>query len=275
MVDACPEGFQHNPLNPTGCVKECPRTNGFRSSTRLGVAVCEYTARPSLFFYLRAVPTVRISASIPAPTVAQLQQSYSPSIYREYAAAVEEYTQNFAIAMATLTREAQISDAFRALQTAEGVRDTAPQAYQDARTRYYTLLNGESWVEEEKARIGRAEADPLVARYRSTIENVEVQRTAQQQTMEVMRNVRDKVLSMKDDFQYSVNTFGKQIDSLKNQINIEGKQRKATEHEARSWIETILNYILTALLVVLVGVLAVKVYRARSVGVPTTVSDMK
>jgi hypothetical protein len=230
-------------------------------SARLGVAVCEYTARPDLFYYLRAVPTVRVSQSLPTPTVDELQRAYSPSIYTAYTDAVAEARRNLATAKTSLTRDAQLADAFRDLQTAEGIRDTQPQAYQDARTRYYTLLRGDTWVEEEKQRIGRAEADPLVAKYRTAIQDTEAQRSSQQQTMEVMRNVKDKVLSMKDDFQYSVSTFGKQIDALKNQINIESKQRKANENAAKSWVDSIMNYILIALLVVLVGVLTLKVYR--------------
>jgi hypothetical protein len=194
-----------------------------------------------------------------------------PAKYTEYTAAETDFTEKKAIAMSSVARDIQIADAFRALQTAEGVRDTAPQAYQDARTRYYTLVNGEAWVEGEKARINRAEADPLVARYRTAIQDSEAQRVSQQQTMTVMRGVKDKVLAMKDDFQYSVQTFGKQIDSLKNQINIESKQRVATEHAAKSWMDSIMNYILTALLVVFVGVLALKVYRLRSAAAPAAV----
>ena len=212
---------------------------------------------------------MRLDDNIPTPPMTQIQTSY-PSLYTQYMASETDFVAKKAIAMTSVSRDIQLADAFRALQTAEGVRDTAPQAYQDARTRYYTLLNGDTWLEQEKTRIATAEADPIVARYRSAIENSDAQRTSQQQTMEVMRNVKDKVLSMKDDFQYSVQTFGKQINALKNEINIESKQRKQTEHEAKSWIETLINYILIALLVVLVGVLAVKVYRKQSAPAAST-----
>jgi hypothetical protein len=239
-------------------------TDGFRVAVRQNLPVCEYTSRPAVFFTLRPTVAMQVGDNEPTPTMEEIRARF-PAKYTEYTAAERDFTEKKAIAMSSVARDIQIADAFRALQSAEGVRDSAPQAYQDARTRYYTLVRGDTWVEEERQRIGRAEADPVVAKYRTAIEDTERQRTSQQQTMEVMRNVKDKVLSMKDDFQYSVNTFGKQIDTLKNQINIESKQRKATEHAAKSWMDSILNYILIALLVLLVGVLALKVYRKGSV----------
>ena len=269
MGARCPQGFQYNPLNPITCVKECPSQDGFTISTRNNMPVCEYSARNSVTFTLLPAASMRLDDNIPTPPMTQIQTSY-PSLYTQYMASETDFVAKKAIAMTSVSRDIQLADAFRALQTAEGVRDTAPQAYQDARTRYYTLLNGDTWLEQEKTRIATAEADPIVARYRSAIENSDAQRTSQQQTMEVMRNVKDKVLSMKDDFQYSVQTFGKQINALKNEINIESKQRKQTEHEAKSWIETLINYILIALLVVLVGVLAVKVYRKQSAPAAST-----
>mgnify|MGYP007028590284 CR=1 FL=1 len=211
---------------------------------------------------------MQLGNNIPTPPMSQIQTSF-PSLYTQYVASQADFDAKKAIAMTSISRDVQIADAFRALQTAEGVRDTAPQAYQDARTRYYTLVNGDTWLNQEKARIAAAEADPVIARYRTAIQDTDAQRTSQQQTMEVMRNVKDKVLSMKDDFQYSVHTFDKQINALKNEINIESKQRKATEHAAKSWMESIINYMLIALLIVLVAVLALKVYRKRTV--PTTV----
>ena len=267
MGARCPQGFQYNPLNPYSCVKECPSQNGFVISTRNNMPVCEYSARNTVFFRLLPSQAMRLDDNVATPPMTQIRTSY-PSLYTQYMAAETDYESKKAIAMTSISRDIQLADAFQALQTAEGVRDTAPQAYQDARTRYYTLLNGETWVQQERDRIARAEADPIVARYRSAIQNSDAQRSSQQQTMEVMRNVKDKVLSMKDDFQYSVQTFDKQINALKNEINIESKQRKATEHAAKSWMESIVNYILIALLVVLVGVLALKVYRKKSV--PTT-----
>jgi hypothetical protein len=61
-----------------------------------------------------------------------------------------------------------LTDAFRDLQKAENVRDKSPEAYQVARTAYYTLLKGDTWLNEEKQRIAGAEVAPEVQKYQGS-----------------------------------------------------------------------------------------------------------
>jgi hypothetical protein len=52
-----------------------------------------------------------------------------------------------------------------ALNQAAINKGTDPETYEQARISYYTLLNGQSWLDGEKLRIAKEEIEPLVSNY--------------------------------------------------------------------------------------------------------------
>jgi hypothetical protein len=187
-----------------------------------------------------------------------LQAQNAPQ-FPAFKAAKDDYETKFPVVLSQVERKTQISDAFRALQTAENVRHQSPQAYQDARIRYYTLVNGEGWIDQEKERIAQAEAIPKATQYEQIKGDLKTRLNQQQQTIDVVSGVKDKILTMKDDFAYTTNAFSKQISDLKNQINIEKKKPEIEKEKVVSWVDTLLNVLILSLLIGLVVVVIRKV----------------
>jgi hypothetical protein len=52
-----------------------------------------------------------------------------------------------------------------ALETASDTQDTDPAGYEKARIAYYTLLNGQGWLQTEKQRIGTQDVQPVLKDY--------------------------------------------------------------------------------------------------------------
>lgn len=170
--------------------------------------------------------------------------------------AYASFERDLAIANSILGRTAAKDQLFTALQTAENARDTAPDAYQAARTAYYTLVNGPTWVEQEKTRIANVEAQPIVNGYVARYNDIQAKKNQQQSTIEVVDGVRDKILTVKDDLVFSVSTFQKQIDDIKNQINKNRVKQAQTIAATSSWVDTFLNWVIalvTLIAIVLLG----------------------
>lgn len=170
--------------------------------------------------------------------------------------AYASFERDLALANSTLGTTTARDQLFTALQTAENARDTAPDAYQAARTAYYTLVNGPAWVEQEKARIANVEAQPIVNGYVARYNDIQAKKNQQQSTIEVVDGVRDKILTVKDDLVFSVSTFQKQIDDIKNQINKNRVKQAQTIAATSSWVDTFLNWVIalvTLIAIVLLG----------------------
>lgn len=244
----CPAGFQISPTGEFSCVHECARLQGFALQTVGGAPACVYTDRPTTNVPLRILPG----------------SPQTPEQLAQYSAATEEYNNALQVAVNSISKETRLNDAFKALQLAENARDTAPQAYQQARTRYYTLLNGEEWATEERDRILKAEAGPKANQYLATYTDLTTRRDQQQQTIDTVNAVKDKLLSMKDDFKLTTDVFSKQIADLKNQIQIESKAKTATTSTMLGWINLLLNGLLVIALLVAVYVIGRNVLRTQT-----------
>lgn len=242
MGNKCPSGFQNNPTNPVACVPECPRQRGFDLGVKGGVPACVYRTRPEVFFALKSVPGLDDKNIALYPTVQSMPNGTSTKT--NYLAAIEAYNGDSAMALQTVAKDVQLADAFKDLQLAENVRDKSPQAYQDARIRYYTLLNGEGWINEEKSRVLQGEVAPKIASYMTSYQDITTRRNQQQKTMDIVKAVKDKVVSMKDDFKMTTNVFSKQINELKSQIEIEKRRSLAEKEETSSWIHMVVNVLL-------------------------------
>lgn len=224
------------------------------------------TARPSVYFPLKAVPTVDDKT-----LQSWMNRPRSDPFDEPYKGAWEHAKNGYLLATGKVSKQTQLADAFTALQSAENIRDKSPQAYQDARMRYYTLLNGENWVEEEKQRIVQSEVAPKIAAYTSSYQDMETRRNQQQRTMDVVKAVKDKVVSMKDDFKMTTNVFSKQIGELKNQIEIEKRRSLDEKKETTSWIHLVVNVLLVvfAIAAILVIIRKLATNKSTSAYTPT------
>ena len=98
---------------------------------------------------------------------------YPESHRGAYETEIKRFSDAIAVADANIDKSTKLSTAFNKLQEAENARDTAPDAYQTARVAYYTLLKGDTWLNEEKNRVANAEAQPVINDLLSNYQNLQ------------------------------------------------------------------------------------------------------
>ena len=249
----CPTPF----VSPdtTSCLMACPADRQFVRQGSSGSYKCVYTPDPSKSVNLVSVGAVAFNGS----TLEELQ-TVNPTKYAEFTAEKNRFEQEMTLTYASVGRDKQIQDAFKALQDAENVRDQSPSAYQAARTAYYSLVNGPQWINEERQRVSAAEVGPEIQKYRDSVAAINLRKQEQQKTIDIVNGIKDKVLSLKDDFQYSVNTFGDQLEKVKIQLAMENRSREKEADKTWVWVDLILNVLLVAALVYAVYTMARRYY---------------
>lgn len=247
----CPSGF-----TPVGlqCVVTCPSADNLENRIVNGESRCVYTADATKFFVLKMAPTIQLNATDPEPTLEWVRVNRAGQ-YPALKSAMDDFTNKKAALMSTISRDQQVATSFRALQAAENARAQAPDAYQAARTAYYTLTQGQDWLAAERSRLLNAEVIPQVSAYIQSINDVTERKAQQETTKSVVGTVQSKLISMKDDFRATTATLTKQVDALKNQVEIEKRRAVVQQQQTYEWV---INLLLIAVLLVVVGVLARK-----------------
>lgn len=69
-------------------------------------------------------------------------------------------------------KQKQLALLQQALTQAGLNRKNDPETYEQARISYYTLLNGQSWLDAEKLRIAKEEIEPVVSEYTTKFNNL-------------------------------------------------------------------------------------------------------
>lgn len=251
----CPTPFESS--GNLSCVMQCPADRGFERRSVTGGFKCVYKADPK-----NAVTLSTLSAAMFTGTSLTDIQTADPKAYSEFVKEKDRVNNALSVLYANMDKEQKVGDAFKALQLAENARDTAPDAYQQARTLYYTLLKGDEWKEEEKNRISKAEVDPIVNKYKGDRDAALNQYENQRKTVDIVTGLKDKVLSLKDEFKYSTDTFTKQLEKVKNAIHMERRGRETeTVVNPWSWLDVLLNIAIIATLIYAAIVLYPKVFR--------------
>jgi predicted transposase YbfD/YdcC len=252
----CPVPFES--AGNLSCVMPCRTDKGFERRNENGTFKCVYKTDPS-----NAITLNTLGAQFFDGTTLDNLKAANPTVHLDFTKEQDRVKNDFEVLYANIDKQQKLKDAFLALQAAENARDTAPEAYQAARTLYYTLLKGDDWKNEEKDRIAKAEIQPLVDQYARSRETALLQYNNQRKTVEVVTGIKDKVLSLKDEFKYSVNTFTDQLDKVKNAINMERRGRETeTKVDPWSWFDLLLNLAIVVGLLYAVYVLYSKIFRA-------------
>ena len=233
----CPSEFMVSPVAFGTCVVQCPAQKNYELRVGdKGVLACVYTADTSI--------------SVPVIPVPAIQKPGPPFSYKElpnwtiYENELKRFNDAIAVTDANIDKQVKVNAAFKKLQEAENARDTAPDAYQTARVAYYTLLKGDTWLNEEKNRVANTEAQPVINNIVSKYQDLQYTRSRQQAVIDSMNNVKDSVVSVKDDLDFSVSNFKRQIEDIKNQINKDKREQSVELVKATTWIEVLLNWLI-------------------------------
>jgi hypothetical protein len=262
----CPSEFT---VAPSGfaCVMQCPTSKNYQLVASGQNLSCMYNGDSSISVPLRAVPMYQSPREIVSYNDLPNKQTYVTEVNR--------FNDALAIANAKIDAQVKIQTAFKTLQDAEAVRDQAPDAYQQARIGYYTLLKGDTWLNDEKQRVAATEAQPIVNQYINKYTTLTNQDQQQKSTINLVNGVKDKVLSVQDELQYSVDAFSRQIGDIKNQINIERHKKAQELINPLDWVDVFLNIllvlgILVAIYYVFKAVMKSRVQPSMPVTSPTT-----
>ena len=250
---ACPIGFVSGSTGQ--CVPACQTARGLENRLVNGEPRCVYRQDETKSFAILSSPIVTLTNPTDSAPTLDWVKTYRPSVYASYKNAQDDLAAKSATLLGQISTAKKVQDAFLELQSAENARDASPQAYQDARIRYYTLTRGETWASEERRRLLDAEVLPVLTPYLQTINGLTERQSQQASTKTAVDAVKSKLLTMKDDFQAMTTTLSKQVDALKNQIELEKRQAVVQQQQTYDWI---VNIVLVILLVVVAVILVRK-----------------
>lgn len=263
----CPSSFTNGGW---GCTAPCPTDKGFELRTSGGQSQCVYKADPTKTVALNNMEFATISwAPTAGPTLESLKTT-QPEKYSKYVTEQTRVNEQIAILLAAIDKDTKLKNAFQQLQNAENARESAPNAYQRARTNYYTLLKGDGWKTEEEERVAKSEVDPEIDRYRAAYRDAQSRINQQQKTLDVVTGLKQNVLTIKDDFKYSVDTLQNQLSKLRDQIVYDKRKREINSMDSL-WdlFDRALNYLIVAVLLFAVWKLY-KVFSAKASEVALT-----
>lgn len=234
----CPVPFES--AGNLACVMACPTERGYERRNVNGGFQCVYKADPQYTTTLNSLSAVVFDGS----TLPDLQNADTRA-YSEFVKERDRFVNEMSILDGKIDKGTKLRNAFQRLQDAENVRDKAPDAYQQARSLYYTLLKGDKWQEEERERVLKAEVEPIANKFLEQKNNAIRQFENQRKTVDVVDGLKDKVLSLRDEVKYAADTFKEQLDKVQDAIHRERRGR-ATETKVSiwDWLDTILNIVI-------------------------------
>ena len=103
-----------------------------------------------------------------------------------------------------------------ALDTADENKEQDPAGYEKARIAYYTLLNGQGWLQSEKQRIAKQEVEPLLTRYRTKYNALK----SEKQSQKVFVNLQSLLKTQEESDLADNSFFKKQLEKEKSQTDV-------------------------------------------------------
>lgn len=249
QLPRCPAPFEG--VGNMACVMNCPTEKGYERRNVNGGFQCVYRSDPQ---YSTTLNTV--SATVFTGTTLEDLKSVDSKAYSEFDKERTRFANELIILDEKIGESLKLRNAFQRLQEAENVRDKAPDAYQQARTNYYTLKEGETWKEREKERLLKAEVEPIAKRFLEAKTKTFQQYENQRKTVDVVNGLKDTVLSMKDEMKYAATTFQDQLNKVKDAVNREHRGRDpVTEVNIWDWVDFLLNGVIVVSLLYVIYLL--------------------
>uniref|UniRef100_A0A6C0JQ63 Uncharacterized protein n=1 Tax=viral metagenome TaxID=1070528 RepID=A0A6C0JQ63_9ZZZZ len=144
-------------------------------------------------------------------------------------------------------------------------KDTDPVGYEKARIAYYTLLNGQGWLNTEKQRIAKDEVEPVVSSYNSKYSALKGEQQSQSVFVNLANNLKAQQASGIED-----NAFlQKQLSKDKDRADVL-KRLSSFSTPSFSYIPIIIDIIIGILMIAVLYLGFTKVDRIRSFFVSST-----
>jgi len=224
---------------PMTCVMSCPSAYELRMVD--GAQRCVHRVDPSATVQLRAQPAVGRDKDDNSSFTIESLKTKDPDAYSRYSAEQTRFNRELKDTNARVDRQAEIDEAERDVVAAAG---TAAQ--ETANQRYLELTNTPDVVQA----MHRSKIESDVNEFINEYQFLNAQMNQQQQTLDLVNSVKDNLLTVKDDMEYSVGTFSKQISDIRNQININRKSHQLANDYGR-WLSVGLNVFIVLALIFL------------------------
>ena len=160
-----------------------------------------------------------------------------------------------------------------ALDTATENQDQDPAGYEKARIAYYTLLNGQGWLNTEKQRIATDEVQPVLNKYKTQYNSLK----SDKQSQSIFTNLSNALISQKDSDKADNAFLKKQLINEKDKLDIINRLNVLTSvsPQSGSYIPLIIDIIIGILIIGVLYIGFTKIDSIKNIfGIPTSVSDV-
>jgi hypothetical protein len=234
----CPTEATPNPGAPFTCVISCIDPSGqdnFELRLVGGSPRCVSKDDPDISVHLLPIPTVQRSDTNPF-SIDSLK-STDREAHLRYSREFDRYKAAMVVAHGNIDRGKQIKAASDAVLAAAG----KDQATVDAAAANYLRLTGNADEAAYTVDRGiRRDLDTSTSRFIEEYRFLMNQSNQQQDTLDLIGSIRDNLFTVKDDLEYSVGTFDKQVSDIQNQIN-KNKRIREQSIDYAAWMMFGLN----------------------------------
>ena len=235
----CPAETTHG-MAPMSCIMSCP--NEFELRMVEGAQRCVSKSDADVSVHL--IPQTAVMKPLGDDTIfkiSDLDPASDSSI--RYKAEAERFNAELVTAKASINHDKQVAAAAAALQSAAPGEATAA-----AKAAYMALTGDPDSVAYQLDRVAAADARRMTDRCASEYRFLSNQASQQQSTLDLINSVKDNLFTVKDDMAYSVGTFDKQVNDIRNQINLNKRQREQAVDYGK-WLSMALNIAIVLALV--------------------------
>jgi hypothetical protein len=219
-------------MAPMTCVMACP--DGFELRIVEGGQRCVSKDDPSVTIHLIPQPSVfRPIGDESILKIGDLDQK--TDVGARYAVEADRFGKEAKVAIASIDHEKQVALAAEALKSAP-----LGEATDAAKARYMELTGDPESVAYQRDQVANTEVAKTTERYISDFQFLNSQNKQQQSTLDLITSVKDNIFAVKDDVEYSVGTFDKQVNEIRNQINM-NKRKHEQSIDYGKWLSIGLN----------------------------------
>lgn len=240
----CPVGTTYGAA-PLSCVMSCP--TGYELRMVEGAQRCVSKADPDVSVHL--VPQPAVARALDDHSAFEIDSlDHSSDLYMRYSAEKTRFNEELAVANVKVDHQ-------KAVDAAEAnMRATAGTPGAEAAGAAYVALTKDANAQNV---LYESQAQAKIDKFLSDYQFLRNQSHQQQMTLDLVNTVKDKLFTVKDDMEYSVSTFDKQISDIRNQINVNrATQRQATDYG--KWIGVGLNFAIVLALLFMIFVIGRK-----------------
>ena len=252
-------------MAPLSCVMDCSNAKpaAFEMRTVDGAQRCVSKDDPDISVSL--IPQQMVLRPVSDNSLFSIDslKTSNQEAYTRYSAEFERFSKEMSTAQGKVSRKKQVDTAVKNLEEA------APgEATHIAKSKYMELTGDPETVTRQLDEAAKMDAEKSKNEFISEYQFLRNQSDQQQNTLDLIQSVKDNLFTVKDDMEFSVNTFSKQVDEIRNQITMNRQKRKHTVDYA-AWMSAGLNIAIVLALLFVVFVVGRKAMARVSPSQPT------